>query len=158
MSTLWLWLCLLLQVSWTFPMFLRETSGHVAMNAKQERTAQTNNFIKKQRAENQNRERVEKIMAKFTLDRLSKGQDTLKYHRTQCNYMNQSWTHWIDSADHQDPKSVYMFRVFTGQLKATFPRQNLFQYVSRVYMCCKLRLNCPRIKGLQGTLHDGKSF
>ncbi|XP_077317175.1 uncharacterized protein LOC143939955 [Lithobates pipiens] len=155
MSTLWLWLCVLLQVSWTFSMFLRKTSDHVPVHAKPERAAQTN-IIKKQRADNQNRDRIDTIMAKITADRWSKGQDILKHHRTQCNYMNQSWTYWHDSSDNQDPKSVYMFRIFTGPLKATFPQRNLFQYVSRVYRCCKLRLNCPKVKGLQGTMADGK--
>ncbi|KAM5191669.1 uncharacterized protein ACMZJ9_001633 [Mantella aurantiaca] len=156
MSILWLWLCVLLQVSWTFPMFLKKTSGHVTVHARPEKAEQPNNFIKKQKSENQSRERVEKIMAKLTADRWSKGQDSLKYHRTQCNYMNQSWTQGLDPTINQDSKSVYMFRASTGHLKATFPQKNLFQYVSRIYRCCKLRLNCPKIKGLQGTLQDEK--
>ncbi|XP_072271534.1 uncharacterized protein [Pyxicephalus adspersus] len=155
MSSFWLWLFVLLQVSSTFPMYVRNTSGPAPMYAKPERTAQMNNLIKKQK-ENQNKERIE-IMAKLT-DRWSKGQDILRYHRTQCNHMNQSWTHWQDStAVIQDSKSDYTFRVFTGPLKATFPQRNLFQYVNRVYRCCKLGLNCPKIKGLQGTLEYGKN-
>ncbi|KAM9329597.1 uncharacterized protein PAF06_004359 [Gastrophryne carolinensis] len=157
MSALWLWLCVLLQVSWTFPMYSRKAPGHMAIHSKLGRpgNVETNNFIKKPRSENQNRERIENMLERLAADRVSKGQDSLKYHRTQCNHMNQSWTHWQDFTNNQDPGSVYMFRVFTGPLQPTFPQRNLFQYITRIYRCCKLRLNCPKIKGLQGTLEDG---
>ncbi|XP_075709888.1 uncharacterized protein LOC142743224 [Rhinoderma darwinii] len=136
-------------------MYSRKTHGHTPVPNKIERAVETNNFIKKQRSESHNRERMERILEILGADRWSKGQDILKYHRSQCNYMNQSWTQWQGSTENQDPSSVYMLNVFIRPIKPTFPQKNLFQYMSRIYRCCKLGFSCRRIKGLQGILDEG---
>ncbi|XP_066458068.1 uncharacterized protein [Eleutherodactylus coqui] len=144
MSRFGLCLCVFIQASWTFPMYAMKTHGYSA-----------DNLIKKQRSDSQHRERMENILEMFGADRWSKGQDILKHHRSQCNYMNQFWTQWQGSTDNQDASSVFMLKVFTGPLKPVFPQKNLFQYMSRIYRCCRLGFGCRRIKGLQGTLDEG---
>ncbi|KAM3936713.1 uncharacterized protein RB166_021792 [Leptodactylus fuscus] len=150
MSRFWLCLYVFIQVSWSSP--IMNSLGHLPVH-KIGRAEESNNFIKKQRSES--RERTENILEIFGTDRWSKEQDILKYHRSQCNYKNQSWTQWQGSADHQDLTSVYDVKVYTGPLKPIFPQKNLFQYMGRIYRCCKLGFSCSRIKGLQGTLDEG---
>ncbi|KAG8596895.1 hypothetical protein GDO81_002087 [Engystomops pustulosus] len=133
-----------------------KTHGLSPVFSKTGRAVETNNFIKKQRTDTNIREQVQNILQILSTDRWTKGQDMLKYHRSQCNYMNQSWTQWQGLMDYDEPSSVYMLRVFTGPIKPMFPQKNLFQYMSRIYRCCKLGFSCRRIKGLQGTLDEGR--
>ncbi|XP_044144825.1 uncharacterized protein LOC122933828 [Bufo gargarizans] len=150
MSTFWLCLCAFVQFSWTLPMYSEKTHGHSPEHNKIGRAVEPNNFIKKHRPD-----QMESILQKLGADRWSKGQDILKYHRSQCNHMNQSWIQWQGSTYNEDLGSEYTLKIFTGPLKPTFPQRNLFQYMSRIYKCCRLGFSCRRIKGLQGTLDEG---
>ncbi|XP_077136980.1 uncharacterized protein LOC143793938 isoform X1 [Ranitomeya variabilis] len=150
MSTFWLYLCVTMQVSWNLPVYSLKTLGHLPVQNKIGIAGETNNFIKQQRPE-----RMDYALEILDNDRWSKGQDILRHHRSQCNYINQSWTQWQGSTDSKDPDSVYMLKVFTGPLKPIFLQKNLLQYMSRIYRCCKLGFRCRKVKGLQGTLDKG---
>ncbi|MEE6504535.1 hypothetical protein FKM82_005228 [Ascaphus truei] len=155
MDTVWIWLCFFLQVAWTSPVSSRRSNGHMLERNQVERTREPNNLVKGRRTENHNRERLETSLDRVGAGRWSTGQDLLRYHRTQCIHMSQPWTHGQDAVRNQDPSSVFLFSVFTGSLKPIFPQQNLFQYISRIYRCCKLGFTCRKIKGLQGTIEVG---
>uniref|UniRef100_A0A6I8SNF2 Uncharacterized protein n=1 Tax=Xenopus tropicalis TaxID=8364 RepID=A0A6I8SNF2_XENTR len=154
MGTVWLWICLVIQVSWTFPMHFRKHNGLTLLRNKVESPGDPNNFIKISRTEHHLKERMDTFL-EIIGGRRSNRQDILKYHRAQCTYMSQPWTRSQDIIYQQDPSAMFLFRVFTGPLRPTFPHQNLFRYMSRIYRCCKLGFTCKRVKGLQGTWARG---
>ncbi|KAM4808062.1 uncharacterized protein WCC33_002784 [Rhinophrynus dorsalis] len=153
MAIVWFWICLFLQFSWTLPFNFRRNNALILMRNKVERTGEPSNFIKRSRIEN--RERMEIFLEMLGIGRRSNGQDLLRYHRTQCNYMSQPWLQRPDVFYNMDPSALFLFRVFTGPLRPIFPQHNLFRFISRIYRCCKLGFPCRRVKGLQGTLNAG---
>ncbi|KAG8455743.1 hypothetical protein GDO86_001800 [Hymenochirus boettgeri] len=157
MDMAWLWIFLLLQVSWTFPLHLRRNNGQSLLKNTVESPGDHNNFIKKSRTEQNFNERLDNFLEMIGGRRTNR-QDLLKYHRSQCSFLSQQWAWHQDIVYQPDPSAIFMLRVFTGPLRPMFPEQNLFRYISRVYKCCKLGFTCKRIKGLQGTLAfgDGK--
>ncbi|OCU01724.1 uncharacterized protein XB5848002.L [Xenopus laevis] len=154
MATVWLGIFLLLQVSWSFPMHFRKHNGLTLMRNKVESPGDQNNFIKRSGVDYHFRERMGTFL-EMAGGRRSNRQDILKYHRAQCTYMSQPWIQSQDIIYQQDPGVMFLFRVYTGPLRPTFPRPNLFKYMSRIYRCCKLGFTCKRVKGLQGTWTHG---
>ncbi|OCT98192.1 uncharacterized protein XB5848002.S [Xenopus laevis] len=154
MGTVWLWICLVLQVSWTFPMHFRKHNELTLLRNKVESHGDPNNFIKQSRADTPFKERVG-TFPEMTGGRRSNRQNILKYYRAQCTYMSQPWIQSQDIIYQQDPSAMFLFKVYTGSLRPTFPHQNLFKYMSRIYRCCKLGFTCKRVKGLQGTWTPG---
>ncbi|KAM4707087.1 uncharacterized protein O3C94_003240 [Discoglossus pictus] len=120
---------------------------------KLERAGEHNNFVKRVKTENSHRERMETFFEMF--GGRSKGQDFVKYHRSQCVHMSQPWIQRHEAMYSQNYSSEFSFKVFTGPLRPMYPEHNLFRYISGIYKCCRLGFTCRKIKGLQGTLKAG---
>ncbi|KAK1160048.1 hypothetical protein AOXY_G21544 [Acipenser oxyrinchus oxyrinchus] len=99
------------------------------------------------------------------MDRPGKGglirvptEDSIKRHQQpRCVHMTEPWTVGRPSAASlPGDRLVYRLKVHAssaaGQRQPIFPQQQLFQYLGKVYQCCKTGFVCRKIKGIQGRL------
>ncbi|KAM8961183.1 uncharacterized protein RCH25_036953 [Pelodytes ibericus] len=155
MNSIYLWMCLFLQVSRTLTLNSR-MNVHSPVKNNPDRTGDSSNLIKKVKIESQITENMESTPEMVEAVRQSRGQDIPKHHRSRCNSMSQAWTRGQNAIYSQQPTSVFRFKIFTGPLRPLSPQHNLVRYITRVYKCCKLGFTCNRVRGLQGTLEVGK--
>ncbi|XP_033903036.3 uncharacterized protein LOC117428264 [Acipenser ruthenus] len=84
--------------------------------------------------------------------------DSIKRHQQPpCVQMTEPWTVGRPSAASlPGDRLVYRLKVHAssaaGQRQPIFPQHHLFQYLGKVYQCCKTGFVCRKIKGIQGRL------